>query len=308
MAPPGGLRRAAIAAALVAWVAGCAAVIGIDTLEIGECRGGVCEPDGGIILEDTGVTIEGGGQDVQRPDTGAPCIGAGGPEMVRVGDEDNSFCIDATEVTFGQYRAFLLAKGGDTSGQAAECTWNHSFQPALGGDDELPVNGVDWCDARAFCQWAGKDLCGKQVEGQRVGPVTTDDLESFETHQWLLACSARGQRRYPYGGTHRPTACNTGDNDAGRTLPVGSMPECVGGYPGVHDMIGNVWEWYDGPCFPSDAGALADGGDGGPARHECLVKGGSFEASGLNLDCAVEARGTLRERASADIGFRCCSP
>src|SRR5262249_36937595 len=42
----------------------------------------------------------------------------------RAGADGASFCIDATEVTIGQYFAFLQAKSGDVSGQPAECAWN----------------------------------------------------------------------------------------------------------------------------------------------------------------------------------------
>jgi formylglycine-generating enzyme len=312
MAVPRRALRVALVAVALGLGSACAAVVGIDSLEIGACRGGACpEEEGGIVLdEDAPSPFDGSGEDVdvQLPDTGVPCPGTAGPSMVRVGEDGNTFCIDSTEVTFGQYREFLAAKGTDTSGQPAECTWNTSYQPSLGGGDDIPAAGVDWCDALAYCRWAGKNLCGKQVAGERTGPVTLADIGDFEAHQWLLACSARGQLRYPYGGIHRPTACNTAENDAGKTLPVGTKPECQGGYPGVYDMIGNLWEWYDGPCFPSDAGALPDGGAGGPERHECFVKGGSFLNSGAALDCAVEARGALRERKSQDVGIRCCSP
>lgn len=309
----GGARRTwtrpVAAGALLASVAACATVVGIDSLEIGACKGGDCAEDSGVLVESDGSIFDGSGEDVdvQSPDTGVPCPGTGGPSMVRVGSQENSFCIDSTEVTFAQYRQFLAAKGTDTSGQPPECAWNNSFQPAIGGDDDLPVAGVDWCDALAFCKWAGKNLCGKVQNGKRVGAVTEADLRDFESHEWLLACSARGQLRYPYGGIHRPTACNVLELDAGKTVPVKSQPLCQGGYPGVYDMIGNLWEWYDGPCFPSDAGALPDGGDGGPARHECLVKGGAFLNGGSNLDCAIDGRGALRERRGQEVGVRCCA-
>src|SRR6185369_13150346 len=67
-------------------------------------------------------------------DTGVPeanvdgCKGREGPQPVRVG----GYCIDATEVSGDDYRTFLEAKKGDTSGQPSECAWNTSWEPFVG--------------------------------------------------------------------------------------------------------------------------------------------------------------------------------
>ncbi len=275
---------AGLTLASVALSAACAAVVGIDDLRIGDCKGGKCDAgvEGDVVAP----------VDSSAPDSGSdaalPCLGTGGPAMVRVSGETRSFCIDSTEVTFGQYREFLAAKGQDVSGQAPECAWNATHVPIVGGEDDTPARGIDWCDALAFCRWAAKDLC-------QVG-------------QWNVACSADGTQAYPYGAEHRPTACNTAENDAGGTLPVQAMPECEGGFGGLFDMLGNVAEWYGGPCIPADAGALADAGDAGPENDECWVKGGSFASSGPSIDCSADRRGLLRAQATDDIGFRCCAP
>lgn len=288
-------------------VAACAAVVGVDELEIGECKGGgVCGLDGG------GDDATSGGDatdDTARPDggggeAGPPCSGDAGPRAVRVGPPDNSFCIDSTEVTNKQYLAFVEA-GVDAKSQGPECAWNTSFAPTSLGSDDYPVANVDWCDAIAYCKWAGKYLCGKAINGKRVGPVTQSDVGDYNTHQWLIACSAQ-KNRYPYGSLPDGSACNVGENDAGRTLPVGSKPGCEGSYPGVFDLVGNVWEWFDGPCR-SDAGLEVDGGDGGPASNECWVKGGGYLNRGSNIDCRVDGLGSRRDTKVPFIGFRCCS-
>lgn len=300
-------------AAFLVLVVACGKIAGIDDLEIGECKGGLCAGEGGtetgIITDpdpDTGPSPpppEGGIPDVPA----IPCpTGTKGPVMVRVGSAANSFCIDSTEITVAQYREFTTAKGNDTSGQPPQCAWNTDYAAGLGGADDIPIAGIDWCDAYAYCKWAGKRLCGKQQNDKFVGPVTAgNDLGDFNTHEWLLACTASGQYLYPYGAIHGPTKCNTGENDAGKTLPVKSKPECVGGYPGIYDMVGNLWEWYDGPCLPPDAGP--DAADGGPAKHECYVKGGAFLTSGTNINCRVDGRGASRDRRGQEIGIRCCA-
>jgi formylglycine-generating enzyme required for sulfatase activity len=303
-------HRVGVLAVTLVSLAACATVAGIDGLQIGACKGGVCAGEGGLDdappnEDDTGVPPgEGGTFD----GAGLPCPGDKGPVMVRVGTAANNFCIDSTEVTVGHYREFTTATAGDAAGQPAACAWNNSYAAGAGGPtDDLPIAGIDWCDARAYCHWAGKRLCGKQQGNEFAGPVSEADLIDFNTHEWLMACSNVGQLRYPYGGIQQPTACNTGEVDAGRTVAVKSKTACQGGFAGVYDMVGNLWEWIDGPCAPPDAGRDAAGADGGPAKEECVVKGGSYLISGPNLGCSSDGRGASRDRRSLDIGFRCCS-
>src|SRR5262249_49659164 len=153
-----------------------------------------------------------------------------------------------TEVTRGDYFAFLIAVGDPDSGsiaQPVECSWNTSFEPTQEwppktDSDRLPVVGVDWCDARAYCSWAGKRLCGK-----RAGVTLTEAERNSAVDMWHVACAGPGGQEYPYGSQYEPTACNGPDLDAGAPLPVKSSPHCEGGYSGLFDMSGNVAEWID---------------------------------------------------------------
>jgi len=298
--------RFVLSAGLLSAVAACAAVVGIDELRIGDCKGGICEDDGGEpepepVPEPEPEPEPDGGVE---PFDGGPCVtGEAGPTAVRVGTEANSFCIDSTEVTNQQYRTFLEA-GVDANTQPPQCNWNRTFAPATDASvGDLPVTGVDWCDALAYCKWAGKYLCGRSENGEKTGPVSEAEIGDEATNQWLLACSGQ-TNRYPYGSTHDVAACNVAELDAGRPLPVGSLAGCEGSYPGVFDMVGNVWEWFDGPCR-TDAGlGLADAG---PAADECWLKGGGYPNRGANIDCKVDGLGSRRDRRSAFIGIRCCS-
>lgn len=291
-------HRAALGAVLGASLLACATLAGVDELTIGECAGGACDGEeaGPTPERDGGTQVDGSKPDAALPP--AACPKGEGPEAKRVGPADNAFCVDSTEVTFAQYEAFLDA-GVDAAGQAAPCQWNTTFAPnaAAPADKQRPVTNVDWCDARAYCAWAGKHLCGKGEGGKKVGPVTEAELDDVATNQWLIACSAQ-TKRYPYGDVQDIKACNVGEYDAGKTLPVGSLPGCEGGYPGVFDMVGNVWEWFDGPCRPGDAGVASD---------ECVLKGGGFANRNANIDCRVAGTGTRRDGKASYVGFRCCS-
>src|SRR6185437_5545544 len=114
------------------------------------------------------------------------------------------------------------------------------FDPPTKGSD--PVVCVDWCDAQAYCAWAGKRLCGA-IGG---GPATTygDPNES----QWYNACSNGGTTSFPYGNDYVAGDCNGGATVAA----VGTTPGCQGltsPYFGIFDMSGNVKEWED-HCMP----------------------------------------------------------
>jgi formylglycine-generating enzyme required for sulfatase activity len=226
---------------------------------------------------------------------------------------DNTFCIDSTEVTVGQYKDFLAANVPVAS-QPAQCQWNASFEPSYPApnpdagitapDDTQPEAYVNWCQALAYCTWAGKYLCGKSEKGKKTGPVTPDGVEDNQSNQWLLACSAVGRQDWPYGGTFDPSKCNLADYDAGRVLAPGSAAECTGGFDGIVDMVGNVWEWYDRVC---GAGSLeVDGGDGGPQSDGCPIRGGSYGNRGADFNCRKEAD-VRRDAVFSSVGIRCCA-
>jgi hypothetical protein len=203
-----------------------------------------------------------------------PCGNLPGPPAILI---QGSFCIDSTEVTVAQYTAFLAAKGGDTSGQSPLCSgWNNSLVPVgwpPAGPDNQAVSGVNWCQAAFYCQWAGKRLCGTPDGGPGDPSGWTDPTQS----QWFNACSHN----------------NDGlDYDAGKPLP--SLSTCTGGYPGLFDMSGNVFEWED-RCETNDAGP----------NDFCFTRGGAYDQASSTLTCG---EGVLYTRGSesGNIGIRCC--
>ena len=222
-----------------------------------------------------------------------PCPGEAGPIAVRVG----AFCIDRTEVTRGQYHRFVEA-GVDAKAQPASCAWNATFVP-VGGPlaPDLPVTYIDWCDAYAYCAWAGKRLCGA-IGGGANDPA---DYANAARSEWFHVCSHDndGQHAYPYGPTYdNGLLCNDANRDAGSVTAAGSLPGCQGGFPGVFDMSGNVWEWEDS-C---EAGAAEAGTD-----DACRLRGGPFNLGVANTRCNVD-HANARTFATANVGFRCCSP
>ncbi|MBX3231620.1 MAG: SUMF1/EgtB/PvdO family nonheme iron enzyme [Labilithrix sp.] len=224
------------------------------------------------------------------------------------------FCIDTTEVTTSAYDEFLKSTAADASTQPPECAFNTDFSKPQdpGGSPEcelsrpvfqldpatrpdVPMTCADWCDARAYCAWKGKHLCG------RIGERTQLDYGAYvnpEVSEWYAACSNLGATTYPYGNAEDQlsASCNV-DTDVAPT--VCNRPTCRTD-AGVCDMVGNVWEW-------EDACELREG------LRRCLVRGGSARAGnpGIYDRCNIGPTGKYADvpinTSQNDIGFRCCA-
>ena len=206
---------------------------------------------------------------------------------VRIESKLGPICIDRTEVTGARYAEFLEAA---PSNQPAFCKWNDSYKPAAKwppASPEAPVRFVDWCDARAFCEWAGGGLCGGPG-GDALGYAEgTNPARS----QWMATCSHDGERAYPYGDAYQSTACRGEDQLS--PVDVGSLSSCEGGFPGVFDMSGNVGEWENACDKFQDRWDM------------CNVRGGTFSSNNGELACAAWAYDN-RFAKTEEVGIRCC--
>ncbi|WP_394842688.1 formylglycine-generating enzyme family protein [Pendulispora brunnea] len=288
-----------------------AGVAGVSLTYVTSCYDFAYSPGG----EDGSLPDSGSGEDVQQPqDAGfdSGCPSTRGPSMVQahgLGPDASKFCIDSTEVTREQYAAFLAANVA-TTGQPKACAFNKSFVPGDGfwpdggtRTGNHPVTGADWCDAYAYCKWAGKRLCGDIKGGPHpLGKV--NESPDADTSQWRLACThaedsehLAPQQDFPYGGTYNSRACNGKDQALGTTAPVASQPDCVGGFPGIYDMSGNANEWEDS-CGSNDD-------DAGPEADPCVCRGGSYVQNEPKMHCAQPFT-CRRDYEGVDVGFRCC--
>jgi formylglycine-generating enzyme required for sulfatase activity len=197
------------------------------------------------------------------------CPQGKGPDMVYVDAKNGSpaFCIDSSEVSTEQYRVFT-AEGAPLT------------------------NDLDWCDAQSFCQWSGKKLCGK-ADGS-----SSSFVGGAPDNAWILACSAHGQKLYPYGSRFNEAACNIGAN----LETVFTRSSCLGGYPDIYDLGGNAEEWLDS-CSTSDAGASS-----ALCTTTFALAVERPSATALDRACtkAFEGQDTISAKRPT-LGFRCCA-
>lgn len=161
-----------------------------------------------------------------------------------------AFRLARHHVTNAEYRGFLR----DTGHPAPA----HLEQPGYSGD-RLPVVGVSWDDATAYCAWLARRT-GKPYR------LPTDA-------EWEYA--ARGGRAgtiFPWGDGLDPAFAWFGGQSAPK--PVGSYEP--NGF-GLHDMIGNAWQWCEERFEEVSQGVKAVNKPTGrdPAINRVL-RGGSF--------------------------------
>ena len=137
----------------------------------------------------------------------------------------STFDLMATEVTVGQYAAFVRRRPATRARPV----------PDYPQAPDHPAVHVTWHDAAAFCDWAGGRL-PTEAEWEYAARAGHDG----RVYWWGDELT----RDYANFGT--PECCSgaTGGADAWlNTAPVGSFPP---NDFGLHDMTGNVWEWVDG--------------------------------------------------------------
>jgi formylglycine-generating enzyme required for sulfatase activity len=189
------------------------------------------------------------------------------------------FALGRMPVTFAQWDRFAGATGG----------WR---PPDEGwGRGARPVVNVSWTDAMAYCAWLSART------GRRVRLPSEAE--------WEYAARAGSGSAYPWGAEIRWGLANgmeAGVAEGGQcTTPVGAFPPNAFG---LHDMMGNVWEWV-ADCWNSFyVGAPCDGSawlSGDCERR--VLRGGSWADVPRLLRCAARNRNGRDFRCN-DYGFR----
>ncbi len=210
-----------------------------------------------------------------------------------MGDDDQSprreifldvFYIDIFEVTLARYANFLKATGNIHVPE----DWPDGEVARIG---DLPVVGVDWYDAEAYCHWAGKRLL-------------TDA-------EWEKAARGSDERKYPWGN-EEPTP-----DRARFSIPyerpayqdgvaaVGTHPKGASTFGG-QDLAGNVSEWVNdwfAESFPLSERRYIKGPKTGADK---VIRGGGWFDPASRITATRRMYAKPDNRAD-DVGFRCAA-
>lgn len=143
-------------------------------------------------------------------------------------------------------RPFALAAHPVTQGQYLKLVGKNPSR--FSWSDNLPVEQVSWHDAVVFCnRLSERDGLRPCYEIQRDRVSITKDGTGYRLPteaEWEFACRAGTKTRYPFGDDDKALgkfAWFSGNSD-GLTHDVGlKQPNAWG----LHDMLGNVWEWCE---------------------------------------------------------------
>jgi formylglycine-generating enzyme required for sulfatase activity len=175
------------------------------------------------------------------------------------------FAVGKFEVTFAEWDACVAQRG--CTNRPDDMGWGRGRQPVM---------NVSWYDAQEYVAW----LSRKTGKSYRL----------LSEAEWEYAAQA---------GTDREVAATPGANQANcagcgsrwdkkQTAPVGSF---AANAFGLHDMIGNVWEWTADCWNETYAGAPADGS--ARLSGDCtqrVLRGGSWYFSPDSASSALRER------------------
>lgn len=168
----------------------------------------------------------------------------------------------------------------------------------------FPVENVTWEDAAAFCQKLS-ELPAEKARNRRYRLPTEAE--------WEYAARAGTATPTYFGASLASTQANFNGASPYGAAPPGpylNRPSAVGSYPanafGLHDMLGNVWQWtadwYDPTYYPRGPRQDPTGPDASPLGCYTM-RGGSFDGPGQNCRAACRSYGAPNARWQHS-GFR----
>lgn len=186
------------------------------------------------------------------------------------------FAVGKFEVTFAEWDA-CVAQGG--------C--GHRPDDRGWGRGRQPVMDVNWDDAQQYVAWLSRK--------------TGKTYRLLSEAEWEYAAQAgNGSEQAVLAGANQANCKGCGSRwDNKQTAPVGSF---AANAFGLHDMLGNVWEWTADCWNESHSGAASDG--------ECsrrALRGGSWLGDPSKIRSALRGRFTSDGRYPM-VGFRVARP
>ncbi|QOC21511.1 SUMF1/EgtB/PvdO family nonheme iron enzyme [Wenzhouxiangella sp. AB-CW3] len=236
---------------------------------------------------------------------------------------ERGFAMSQTEVTVGEFRAFVQDTGHVTDAERAGgsrvydlrsgrmdresgINWRHDYA-GDDADDDLPVLHVSWNDAVAYVEWLAE---------QTGRPYRLPSEAEFE---YALRAGTQTPYWWGEGSPDEPVENVTGDRDQSPTgarwnvafrrynsgfwgpAPVGSLEANPFG---LYDMGGNVMEWVEDCWHDSYVRAPGDGSAWvNPGCSRRVIRGGAWSST------PAMSRSAFRLSSAPDgtdmrVGFR----
>jgi formylglycine-generating enzyme required for sulfatase activity len=141
-----------------------------------------------------------------------------------------AFELAVHEVTVAQWQAYTAE--------------NPQAAPGCGDSPRHATGCIGWNDIQGYLDW--------------LKAKTGLDYRLPSEAEWEYAARAGVTARYPWGDSSRPACRHANVYPCGEMVkrPIGQMPP---NRFGLHDVIGNVWEWTQDCWNESYEGAPADG-------------------------------------------------
>ena len=212
------------------------------------------------------------------------------------------FWLGQTEVTVGAYKRFAGATGRH---MPVEPFFEGRLLNPGWGNEAMPIVGVTWDDAQAYCGWAGGRLPTEAEWEYAARAVTTaaryDDLDAIA---WYADNSGRQrfdstrfrEKADPADFLKRLSENGNGLHEVGQKR-ANSF--------GLFDMLGNVWEWvndwYDKDYYRNSPSQDPAGPATGTLR---ALRGGSWSSGPWVVRVSYRCRYVPSIRYG-NIGFRC---
>lgn len=278
-------------------------------------------PQLGAALMPVTVTIPAGCFLMGSPDT----------EQERVANEAlhrvcvKSFKLSKTEVSVAEFRQFINATQFVTDAE------HNTEESGCWSYDHTVANHWDWW------AWASWQLPIKDVSTRPAHPVGCVSFHDVQAYIAWLNTQSEQQYRLPteaeweyaaraatatarYWGNNAALACryaNVADEKQLKTLGWAQLHSCTDGYffnaPvgsllanawGLHDMLGNVWEWTCSAYSENYNGKEAECVSVKPAFADLIVlRGGGWNADPQRVRAAYRNWSTAWAR-QANLGFR----